>query len=74
MATVPQLEYVCSIGDDDSDSEPPVSKRQKKWVLSIAQEWNKDDMVDIYDSEPGPRQVSSFISETMCLLSDTAYA
>ena len=31
-------------------------------------------MVDIYSSEAGPRQVSSFISETVCSLSDAAYA
>ena len=31
-------------------------------------------MMDIYSSEVGPRRVSSFISETVHLLSDAAYA
>ena len=73
VVTVPQTEYVCPISDDNSDFEPPVSKRQKKWILNITKEWDKDDMVDIYGSEVGPRQISSFILETVCLLSDAAY-
>ena len=45
LVTVPEMEYVCPIGDNDSDSEPPVSKRQKKWILNIAEEWDLDDIV-----------------------------
>ena len=67
------MEYVCLIGDNDSDLEPPVSKRQKKWVSNLAEEWDLDDIVDIYGSEVGLRQVSSFISETVRSLSDSAY-
>ena len=74
VVTTPQLEYVCPIGDDDSNLEPPVSKRQHKWVLNIAEEWDEDDMVDIYSSKTGPRQVSSFILETVHSLTDAAYA
>ena len=36
-------------------------------------EWDLDDIVDIYGSEAGPRQVSSFILETVHSLSDAAY-
>ena len=74
VVTIPETEYVCPIGDDDSDLEPPVSKRQKKWVSNLAEEWDLDDIVDIYSSKAGPRQVSSFISETVHSLSDAAYA
>ena len=73
LVTVPETEYVCLIGDDDSNSEPPVSKRQKKWILNIVKERDLDDIMDIYSSEVGPRQVSSFISETVCSPSDAAY-
>ena len=66
VVTTPQLEYVCLIGDDNSNSEPPISKRQCKWVSNIAEKWDEDDMVDIYGSKVGPRQVSSFILETVC--------
>ena len=74
MVTIPETEYVCPISDDDSNSEPPASKRQKKWVLNLAEEWDLDNIVDIYGSKVGPRQVSSFILETVHSLSDTAYA
>ena len=73
LVTVPETEYVCPIDDNDSNSEPPVSKRQKKWISNIVEEWDLDDIVDIYGSEAGPRQVSSFILETVHSLSDAAY-
>ena len=50
-----------------------VPQRHPK-ISNITEEWNLDDIMDIYASEVGQRQVSSFLSETMCLLSDTAYA
>ena len=73
VVTTPQSEYVCPISNDNSNLEPPIFKRQKMWVLNIAKEWDDDDMVDIYDFEVGPRQVSSFILKTMHSLFDTAY-
>ena len=74
VVTTSQSEYICPISDDNSDSEPPVSKRQHKWVSNIAEEWDDDDLVDIYGSKVGQRQVSSFLLETVHSLSDTAYA
>ena len=73
LVTVLEMEYVCPIGDDDSNSEPPASKKQKKWVSNLVEEWDLDNIMDIYGSEVGPRQVSSFISETVHSLFDAAY-
>ena len=74
LVTIPEMEYICLIGDNDSDLESPVLKRQKKWISNLAEKWDLDDIVDIYGSEVGPRQVSSFILETMHSLSDAKYA